>query len=110
MDERIFMRCETERAETLTKLNELFRDRTQQKEILEETEVQIQVGRGRMIGLEWVQGQIREIGREDKLDEAKEQMKEEQAGILSKVSQSDIEFLAERVAEKLKKPKQRKEE
>lgn len=105
MDERLYMRCETNKADTIAKLNELFRDRTQQKELLEETEVQIQVGRGRMLTLEWVQGQIKEINQEDKLDETKRKREGEQAGILNKVSQSDIEFLAERVAEELGKRK-----
>lgn len=99
MDERLFMRCEQHRGESIAKLNELFAKRTQLKEELEEVEVQIQVGRGDMFGVEWVQNQIREIGKEDKLQEVK---KEKEAGILSKVTPSDIEFLASRVAEKLK--------
>jgi len=103
MDERLYMRCETDRADTLAKLNELFRDRTQYKELVEEIEVQIQVGRGRLLSLEWVQGQIKEINQEDKLERMKQENTQSTASNeLTKIGEADIEFLAQRVTEKLK--------
>ena len=71
--ERILMELEVQRANTLAKLNELFRERTQKKEELEWAETEIQVFRGKMQGMEIAQGVIKEIMKTDALDKAKDE-------------------------------------
>jgi predicted nuclease with TOPRIM domain len=68
-DERLLMVIETHRAETLAKLNEMFRMRTQKIEELEELEVQLQVGRGIMQGLEQCQNEIQELAKTRRVEE-----------------------------------------
>ena len=67
--EVIFMRFETTKAETLRKLDELFRKKVQLEEQWKENEAQIQYQRGVMDALAEAQKVVTEVHKRQVLDE-----------------------------------------
>ena len=67
--EVIFMRFETMKAETLRKLDELFRKKVQLEEQWKENEAQIQYQRGVMDALAEAQKVVTEVHKRQVLDE-----------------------------------------
>jgi hypothetical protein len=77
--ERVKMRLEVHRAETLRLIDQHFREMVQKKEEFEESERQLQVGRGVMFGLEKAQETISEVQKEDELERVKQGTQEADA-------------------------------
>ena len=69
MQEQIIMKLEVMGAETLGKLNRLFREKVQLKEQADENEVNIHFHRGYLHALDDVQKVVREIGKGEKIAE-----------------------------------------
>jgi len=78
--ERVSMRLEVLRAETLGALNNHFRRKVQLKEELDENEVQIHFKRGIMEGLFQAKGVIEEIQKGDKLEDAVQERLQRRGG------------------------------
>ena len=70
--ERILMRLEVVKGETLGQLNVCFRKKIQLEEELEENEVQIHFKRGLMEGLARTQAIIDDIQKSDQLEEKRQ--------------------------------------
>lgn len=71
MEEKILMRLEVIRGETLATLNQHFRFKVQLEEQMEENEVKIHYHRGVMDGLERIQNEIADISKGTKIAEMK---------------------------------------
>ena len=69
--ERVVMRLEVLKAETLSQLNTNFREKVQLEEQLKENEVQLHFKRGMMHAFELSQKAVGEIVQADKIEQAK---------------------------------------
>ena len=69
--EKLYMKLELLKSETLSKLNENFRRKVQLEEELKENEVQLQFARGVMDTVDKVERMIREGQQADKLEDLK---------------------------------------
>ena len=66
--ERIHMQLEVLKAETLSKLNKLFREKVQYDEMVKENEIQIHFGRGLMEGYAQAQKICKEIYKAQQIE------------------------------------------
>ena len=69
--ERVYMRLQVLKGETLAEINEQFRIKVQLDEQQKENEVKLQFNRGRMQALDEVQGVLNEMKKADEIEDMK---------------------------------------